>query len=933
MSMILNQDFPSGDPGIDTVSGGLKIGDNVVWRTESLALYRRCCRALAVQGREYGMAMVYFRFANHPPLFALEQDDQGGWMVVGEFSHAVEVIQTHPERGFEDFITQIHRVISRKGEGGIYFFDSLSDLQNIYYSDRMIGSFFRLTCPYLRRLKTIAYFCLDWFVHSNHALTPIRRTTQLWIDGFVHRGQFYLQPIKTLGGKGGLYRWARRSSEEVGISGDPGDDSEGPDRGDSAAVPVQNSAEQSAVRSALGWQGVPSAAYRQVDVWDSVFLRLKDLLQAGESPKNTESAPQGGGPSTLDTEEQIRELHRITTRMMLTNDPSMEELALAEVSPRDIVSIWQRMVGTGFIGGKALGMLLARAILRNARSRIQDYLEEHDSFYIGSDVFYTFLVDNDCWWDRQDQRSPEYYLRKNESLAQRILQGSFPQDVVNAFQDLLEYFAGSPIIVRSSSLLEDNFGNAFAGKYESIFCANQGSLPDRLEEFLNAVRRIYAGTMSREALEYRRDRGVLEKDEQMALLVQRVSGTRRGDIFYPDLAGTVLSWNPYVWHQDIDPGTGMARMVIGLGTRAVEQVGDDHPWIVSLGSPHRRLEEGRKRQHQQMMDCINLDLGRFETRSIALELLPPRLVRRDWRRRRVLREMGLPESQAGEVSLDAILSSRKDTLIPLLREAAARLSRAYGVQVELEFAAQWGPGQENPPENGSTPEQAQADDLPDSLRINLLQCRPFQLRLPAGESLSRPELVKHDPRIIIHAKGPVIGVGRSMAISHIIYVDPQGYSRLDEGRRYALGQAIGRLMHGLPAGHTTLLLGPGRWGTSTPAMGVPVSFRDIKGASVIAEMDWMHEGLSPELSLGTHFFHEMVEADLLFIGLRRSDKDCVINLEWFREQMVGCRDGDDGLGGFECLYCLPCGSQPRGIVLFADPIGQEVLLYQDQPPS
>ena len=102
-----------------------------------------------------------------------------------------------------------------------------------------------------------------------------------------------------------------------------------------------------------------------------------------------------------------------------------------------------------------------------------------------------------------------------------MLKGTFPEFILEQFVEMLDYFGQSPIIVRSSSLLEDNFGNAFSGKYESVFCANQGTRSERLEAFLSAVRRVYASTMSRDALMYRADRGLLDSDEQMALLVQQ----------------------------------------------------------------------------------------------------------------------------------------------------------------------------------------------------------------------------------------------------------------------------------------------------------------------------------------------------------------------------------------------------------------------------
>ena len=183
------------------------------------------------------------------------------------------------------------------------------------------------------------------------------------------------------------------------------------------------------------------------------------------------------------------------------------------------------MIGTGLIGGKSVGMLLARAILKKTDPRWNELLEAHDSFFIGSDVFYSFLVENGCWWLRQKQSDPKTFLDGVEEARRRILVGSFPDYIVKEFSEMLDYFGQSPIIVRSSSLLEDNYGNAFAGKYESVFCANQGPHHKRLEDFLSAVKTIYASTMSEKALRYRAQRGLL--DERRANVAPRAARVRR----------------------------------------------------------------------------------------------------------------------------------------------------------------------------------------------------------------------------------------------------------------------------------------------------------------------------------------------------------------------------------------------------------------------
>ncbi|NCN04518.1 MAG: hypothetical protein GW949_02690 [Spirochaetales bacterium] len=881
---MLNQPFFSGVPAVDEVSSGLHIGDNVVWRINEIRVYQEVCQALVVKtlAHEPQVPIVYFRFANHLPIFS-------------EHPYIQEV-KVNPEAGFENFITQIHEKISSRGRGGIYIFDSLSDLQETYYSDRMIGSFFRLTCPLLRRMETIAYFTLNWGVHSSQAVDPIRRTTQVWFDAYMHKGVRYLQAIKTRDGTGQahhgiLFRWTG---------------------GNSPAEPVRNSALESSVRVSANWSGLPSSPLRRLDVWDQVFMHFQSVTKQIDSFVCRDKKV----PSNIAKEHD--RLRRMVIRMILTNDPAMIELVFRYVPSSEILAIWRRMVGTGFIGGKAVGMILARDMLQHSQAKIVDYLEEHDSFYIGSDVFYTYLVNNDCWWDRLNQKNPDRYLWQNESLQTRILLGSFSDQILEGFRDILDYYGESPIIVRSSSLLEDNYGNAFAGKYDSIFCPNQGTVADRMADFTLAVQRIFAGTMSREALEYRKERGVLGKDEQMALLVQRVSGRRRGRYFFPDLAGTIVSYNAYAWHPDIEPEAGMARIVMGLGTRAVDRVAEDFPWVVSLNAPTRNLDKESHRVRQRTMDALDLEapnpqnpqgltevplLGNFPE---VLEL-PSFLFEKDWRREREATALGLPSSSVIEPSLNRLFKTTD--FAPIFREAAAILRELYSTHVELEFTAQW---------------DHRWDSGNPHPWINVLQCRPFQMRIDQEAPGKLTEPKPND--IILQVSSPVIGRSRHVPIHYVVWVDPTIYAKGHEDDHYRIAKEIGafirRLTTAAPSSTcpNVVLLGPGRWGTSTSAMGIPIRFGDIRKVQVLGEMDWMHPDLSPDISLGTHFFHDLVEADMLFVGLRRSDPSLVWKCE--NETAQSQSLGDSGA----IFYRQP----QEGEVwwLYADPTQNRAVVYR-----
>lgn len=231
-------------------------------------------------------------------------------------------------------------------------------------------------------------------------------------------------------------------------------------------------------------------------------------------------------------------LRRICSAVCSATSPTRLALCRKYFSMRDLLYIKNREIGTGCIGGKAAGMLLARNILRDEAPELyRTRVEPHDSYYIGADVFYTYGVQNGLWSSRIRMVEEADYLEYAQPIRELLLNGTFMPSIKEQFLSMLEYFGQSPIIVRSSSILEDGFGNAFAGKYESVFCPNQGSLEQRYAVFERAVKQVYASTVNPDAIRYRAERKLLDRDEQMALLVMRVCGDVHGDYYYPHIAG------------------------------------------------------------------------------------------------------------------------------------------------------------------------------------------------------------------------------------------------------------------------------------------------------------------------------------------------------------------------------------------------------------
>ena len=817
--------YTTGLPGLDNLIHGVERGDNIVFRVDTLADYRAFCHALAGAERRPTGAL-YFRFAGHPAIFSEEEIERFG----------IEEAELRLDRGFEYFITAAHRRILEGGEDAVLFFDSLSDLSHWFYSDRMIGNFFQLTCPLIFETGSVAYFSLDRFFHSYHTVEPVTVTTQILADVYRYEDEIYIQLAKVANRPGAstftLHRWD--TSERF--------------------TAITASARIVPVLSSRPWPGLRSASYRMVGVWDRVFMEGDTILHevdSGRYPAQTAD----------DKKEQLLGL-------IISREHRILELAREHLTLADIMAIWKRMIGTGFIGGKSVGMLLARAILRRNGARWGSLLEDHDSFFVGSDVYYTFLVINQVWWDRQRHKDPEVAMANNETVRDRILRGEFPPYILERFSDMIDYYGTSPIIVRSSSLLEDNFGNAFAGKYESVFCTMQGSRDERMEEFLQAVRQIYASTVSDEALHYRKSRGILHQDEQMALLVQRVSGEPRGRWFYPQLAGVAFSFNPYAWHESIDANAGLLRLVFGLGTRAVNRTDDDYTRVVALNVPEKRPEAtfSEVRQHAQRRVDV-LDLAERRDRSVEFtDLLKDNvsiplnlLATRD---RELARRRDVDARLTWVLTFDRLLRSTR--FVQDLREMLAELRDAYRTDVDIEFTV--------------NVLESESGDGEDQLRylIHLVQCRPFQIQGAHIDATPLPAIA--DEQVIMRCNGGVVGHSRVDHIGRIVFVRPEGYANLPETRKYELPRIIATITDAeVPDGAGLLLIGPGRWGTSTPSLGVPVSIADIDRVTVLVEIDQIHSGLIADLSLGTHFFNELVERNMLYLAYKNLDDASVLD--------------------------------------------------------
>jgi Pyruvate phosphate dikinase, AMP/ATP-binding domain len=556
----------------------------------------------------------------------------------------------------------------------------------------------------------------------------------------------------------------------------------------------------------------------------------------------------------------LEEIVVVLVRTIISDQLSFVRVAKQWFTATDFEFIRSRRIGSGKIGGKAAGMLLAWKILHQAAPDLAAHVSLPPSYFVGANVFYDFKALNQLDHN-QKYKSTEEIRAEYDQIVQGHLQARFPEEVADRLREILDDVGPAPLIVRSSSLLEDSFGTSFAGKYSSYFCANQGSPKENLRDLTVAIRRVYASVYNPDVLIYRRRMGLLDYDERMAILLQVVQGEQHGRLFFPDLAGVAFSQSPIVWSPRLRREEGFIRMVLGLGTRAVERVGEDYPRLVFLSHPNLRPEsspDSIAHYSQHMVDVIDLDANSVATRPVSntLTLDYPALAwvasLQDPQAETLLplRSLGPQVSPERLVLTFDNLLQRTD-FVPLMRRALATLSRHYEQPVDLEFAATLVP----PPTGSGRPD----------VRLHLLQCRP-QSSLRGTKVRPLPMNLPAEDKLFYTTR--MVPQAEVRDIDYLIYVDPVRYNHCGgPAQRLEVARLVGRINKALE-GRTFLLMGPGRWGSSNVQLGVPVSYADIYNARALVEVAVGTDGLSPDPSYGTHFFQDLVESQIYSLAVQ-----------------------------------------------------------------
>ncbi|HSE47822.1 MAG TPA: PEP/pyruvate-binding domain-containing protein [Terriglobales bacterium] len=594
---------------------------------------------------------------------------------------------------------------------------------------------------------------------------------------------------------------------------------------------------------------------------------LAMILEAIERFRHSGMAEGELSPATL------RGLRVALLRRIFSDQRDFVEVGREFIGVADTYELVRKIIAPprsyGRLGGKSSGLFLAKKVLEKSplAGPLLRQIRVPNAWYIASDAILHFVRHNELDgvlnWKYMDIA---HIRQEYPHLVSLFKKSAFPPDLARGLALALDDLGERPLIVRSSSLLEDRSGSAFSGKYKSLFLGNQGSKEERLRALTDAVLEVFASIFGPDPTEYRAERGLLDENEEMGVLIQEVVGKQVGKYFLPAWSGVAFSNNEFRWSARIERSDGLARLVPGLGTRAVDRTADDYPVLIAPGRPSLRASvtlEETLRYSPKRLDAINLETNAFETLD-AIELVRAHGDQYPQVRQlvsflsadRIEQPIG-PLSQYADAqpvfTFEGVI--RKTPFVACLRELLAVLQKALRTPVDIEFAH-------------------------DGTDFYLLQCRPQSYggdAVPAAIPANIPV-----ERLLFSARR-FVSSGRVADLSHVVYVDLENYSLLpDRESMRAVGRAVSRLNKLLPR-RRFLLIGPGRWGSRGDIkLGVPVTYSDINNAAMLIEVARQRGNYVPELSFGTHFFQDLVEASIRYLPLYPDEPQTVFREEFFR---------------------------------------------------
>lgn len=611
------------------------------------------------------------------------------------------------------------------------------------------------------------------------------------------------------------------------------------------------------------YQGKTYDLIKIVDKRDSDLNKISQALSAYmKAVKNHE----------MSSEATKRWLQAELTRRFITDNPKIIDKIHKYINVEDFNKLLSSFIcsprSIGRIGGKGSGLFVAYQII-NAHKKEYPLLNNiiiPNTWYISSDEFGYLLEDNGL-----DELNEHKYLDMFDirisypRTIQRLKNSHVSPYILNELNKILNFCEDRPLIIRSSSLLEDQIDTSFSGKYKSLFITNTGTRAERLKQLVDGILEVYASIFNPDSIEYRKERGLLDCDEQMGIIIQEVVGHRVGPYYFPLFAGVAFSNNEFHWSPRLKREDGLLRMVMGLGTRAVDRIGEDYPILISPGQPNLRVNQSPYdllKYSPQFIDAIDLENKQFITLPVAgiikeygNQIPNFNLIASVLKDDIVMDLRPLTtnfESDNILITFDNLI--KNTSFVNQVKSILSLLQSELNYPVDIEFAY-------------------------DGTNFYLLQCRPQSKNYdnaPVPIPMNIPTLGT------IFTANKYVSNGKVTGIKTIVYVDPYEYSKLGSLEDFMNIRNIISEINQLFPRRSFILMGPGRWGSRGDIkLGVPVAYSDINNTAMLIEIALKQSKYEPELSFGTHFFQDLVEENIKYLPLYPEDDDTIFNQSFF----------------------------------------------------
>ena len=506
-------------------------------------------------------------------------------------------------------------------------------------------------------------------------------------------------------------------------------------------------------------------------------------------------------------------------------------------------------MGDGSLGGKARGLAFLNRLIE--KHSLTDRYENISisiprSIVISTEYFDEFILENGLQYVIDSELSDDEIL--SEFVASRL-----PEGLISGLKTYLKT-VDTPLAVRSSSKLEDSNYQPFAGVYSTYMIPHVDNKDMMLRILDKAIKSVYASVFYNGSRTYIQTTGNLQSEEKMAVVIQNICGSEHNGLYYPLISGVGRSVNFYpIGGERMEDG--IVNVVFGLGKSVVEggktlRFSPEFPKkILQLSQPYLAM-----RDSQKMMFALDLRPGAFKisrNEGVNLAHIPVTEVIPDYANSNLVFSTysavnsrivpGVEESGARIVSFDAILKYGKYPLAKALSEIMDICRKELLCEVEIEFAADVAPS--------------------GKLSLKLLQVRPIS-SYSAEQEVNFDEL-KTSLGTLFLESGKALGNGFVNDVSHIVYIAPDKFNSLSTREIAAELAEINNTFKSRNEGY--ILIGPGRWGSSDPNLGIPVIWSDISEAKMIVE--YSMPGFQVEPSQGTHFFQNITSLGVGYLSI------------------------------------------------------------------